>query len=153
MTDSERLSRIKVLMARIQEELFALVTDDDTYWRLQESVIQRNHRLLTMRSPFFDMLNEQYVSTTASTIRRLVEKQNRDKTNVSIRILIEEINQLQNVLQQPLAESQLCDDLAQLTDIENRIKPYVDRVIAHHDRRGLAIGRFETECFGVGRHV
>ena len=48
---------LKEWMGWPKEELLALVTDDDTYWRLQEKVRRRNHRLLTTRSPYFDMLN------------------------------------------------------------------------------------------------
>jgi hypothetical protein len=73
-------AKLKEWMQWLKEELLALVTDDDTYWRLQEEVIYQNHRLLTMRSPYFDMLHYAYVSTTASAIRRLTEKQNKDGT-------------------------------------------------------------------------
>jgi hypothetical protein len=84
-------AQLKEWMRWLREELLALVTDDDTYWRLQEEVIYRNHRLLAMRSPFFDMLHYAYVSTTASAIRHLTEKQNKDKTNVSLRIVLQEV--------------------------------------------------------------
>jgi hypothetical protein len=125
-------------MARIESEMLALVTDDHTYWRLQKDVIQRNHRLLTMRSAYFDMLNYAYVSTTASAVRRLVEKQNKSKTIISLRVLLEEIKQHPTILKKPVPIEQLHQDLAALKDIEGRVKPYVDRLVAHHDRRGLA---------------
>jgi hypothetical protein len=138
MRDAQRLSRLRDWMARIESEMLALVTDDHTYWRLQKDVIQRNHRLLTMRSAYFDMLNYAYVSTTASAVRRLVEKQNKSKTIISLRVLLEEIKQHPTILKKPVPIEQLHQDLAALKDIEGRVKPYVDRLVAHHDRRGLA---------------
>lgn len=138
MTDPERFARIRQWLDMLRGELLALVTDDDTYWRLQKEVIQRNHRLLTMRSPFFDLLNSAYVSTTASAIRRLVERQNRDKTNVSLRILLDEIAEHPAALERPMPTEQIQNDLALLSEVECKLKPYVDRVVAHVDRRGLA---------------
>jgi hypothetical protein len=138
MTDPERLARIRRWLDLLREEFLALVTDDDTYWRLQKEVIQRNHRLLTMRSPFFDLVNSAYVSTTASAIRRLIETQNRGKTNVSLRILLDEIGKYPKVLERPIPVEQIRNDLARLDEVECKLKPYVDRVVAHLDRRGLA---------------
>jgi hypothetical protein len=91
-----------------------------------------------MRSPFFDLLNSAYVSTTASAIRRLIETQNRGRTNVSLRILLDEIGKHPKVLERPMAAEQIRNDLARLDEVECKLKPYVDRVVAHLDRRGLA---------------
>jgi len=129
---------LKEWMGWLKEELLALVTDDDTYWRMQEDVIHRNHRLLTMRSPYFDMLNYAYVSTTASAIRRLTEKQNRDKTNVSLRIVLQELEKDPTVFATRVPRHGLLSDLAKIEALEKVIKPYVDRIIAHHDKRGIA---------------
>ena len=91
-----------------------------------------------MRSPYFDMLHYAYVSTTTSAIRRLTEKQNRDKTNVSLRIVLQEIEKEPTVFARQVARPQLRIDIAKLEDLEKSIKPYADRIIAHHDRRGIA---------------
>ena len=131
-------AQLKEWMRRLKEELLALVTDNDTYWRLQEEVIYRNHRLLTMRSPYFDMLHYAYVSTTTSAIRRLTEKQNKGKTNVSLRIVLQEIEKDPVLFENLVPRTQLQSDLAALEGIEKIIKPYVDRIVAHHDRRGIA---------------
>jgi hypothetical protein len=45
-------------MKEIQNEILDLATDRDIYWKVQREVIQRNHRLLRIRSPFFDMIND-----------------------------------------------------------------------------------------------
>lgn len=70
-------------------------------------------------------------------MRRLVEKQNNDKTNISLRILIAEIKEHQPALNLPVTIDEIDRHMGQLVDVENRIKPYVDRAIAHNDRRGL----------------
>lgn len=137
----DRPAVLRDRLHEIKDELVGLVTDDDTYWRLQKDVIQRNPRLLKMRSPYFDMLNFAYVSTTASAVRRLTEKKNKDGTNLSLRILLEEIKSKMeegSVSLGELAPSQLDDDLALLDKTAQAVKQYVDRIIAHHDRRGLS---------------
>jgi len=91
-----------------------------------------------MRSPVFELLNSAYVSTTASAIRRLIETQNGGKTNVSLRILLDEIGKHPNVLERPMPAEQIRNDLARVGEVECKLKPYVDRVVAHLDRRGLA---------------
>jgi hypothetical protein len=131
-------AKLKQWMQWLKEEFLALVTDDDTYWRLQEEVIRRNHRLLTMRSPYFDMLNYAYVSTTTSAIRRLTEKQNKDRTNVSLRIVLQEIDKEPTIFATQITRPQLQLDLAKLEALEKTIKPYADRIVAHHDKRGIA---------------
>ena len=137
-------AKLKEWMLWLKEELMALVTDDDTYWRLQEEVIHRNQRLLTMRSPFFDMLHYSYVSTTTSAIRRLTEKQNQDKTNVSLRIVLQEIEKDPAVFASQVPRPELQLDLSSLQTLENVIKPYADRIVAHHDKRGIP----ETPKYG-----
>src|SRR5690242_1756389 len=114
--------QLRERMQWLKEELLALVTDDDTYWRLQEQVIRRNHRLLTMRSPFFDMLHYAYVSTTTSALRRLTEKQNKDKTNVSLRIVLQEIEKEPSVFARQVARPQLQLDIVKLEALEKIIK-------------------------------
>jgi hypothetical protein len=131
-------SQLKERMGWLRGELLALVTDDDTYWRLQEDVIKRNPRLLRMRSPYFDMLNFAYVSTTTSAIRRLTEKQNRDKTNVSLSIVLEKLEKRQTISGNQVPQLQIRLDLVRLEDLANVVKPYVDRIIAHNDKRGIA---------------
>lgn len=131
-------SQLKEWMAWLKEELLALVTDNDTYWRLQEAVIYRNRRLLTMRSPYFDMLNYAYVSTTTSAIRRLTEKQNKDKTNISLRIVLQEIENEPVLFEHQVPRPQLQSDIAALESLETTVKPYVDRIVTHHDKRGMA---------------
>jgi hypothetical protein len=131
-------AQLKEWMGWLKEEFLALVTDNDTYWRLQEEIISRNHRLLTMRSPYFDMLNYAYVSTTTSAIRRLTEKQNKDKTNVSLRIVLQEIENEPALFASKVARPELQLDLTKLEALEKTIKPYADRIVAHHDKRGIA---------------
>jgi hypothetical protein len=137
-------AQLKEWMQWLKEELIALATDDKTYWRLQEEVIYRNHRLLTMRSPYFDMLHYAYVSTTTTTIRRLTEKQNRDKTNVSLRVVLQEIENDPTIFARQVSRPQLQADLDSLETLEKVIKPYADRIVAHHDKRGIA----ETPKYG-----
>lgn len=137
MDDKARLARVRVWVERIKEEMIGLVTNDDTYWRLQHEVIAKNHRLLQMRSPFFDLLNSSYVQATASAIRRLTEKQNKGKTNISLRIILEELQSCSAALGGALRLKEVDEDIGLVDAIGNRIKTFVDQTVAHCDRRAL----------------
>ena len=75
-------------LVEIRNEVLSLATDRDVYWRVQREVIQKNARLLTTSSPFFDMLNDAYAHSTASRVRRLVDN---DSRTVSLRRLMEQL--------------------------------------------------------------
>jgi hypothetical protein len=84
------------------------------------------------------MLHSGYVCTTTSAIQRLTEKQNRDKSNVSLRIVLQEIEKEPSVFTTQVPRTQVQLDLAKLETLEKTIKPYADRIVAHHDKRGIA---------------
>jgi hypothetical protein len=56
-TVQNRKLRIARDLEEIGNEVMELATDREVYWKVQREVIQRNARLLEMRSAFFDMMN------------------------------------------------------------------------------------------------
>jgi hypothetical protein len=115
----------------IRNEVLDLATDRDVYWKVQREVIQQNVRLLTTRSPFLDMLNDAYAHATASRIRRLVDH---DYRAVSLRRLIEELAQYPDLLAGKMSLDDLKQHLAELDGTCKKVKDYVDKFVAHHDR-------------------
>ncbi len=122
-------------LIEIRNEILDLATDRDVYWKVQRDVIQRNTRLLTMRSPFFDMLNDAYAHATASRVRRLVD---RDYRTISLRRLIEALRDYPDLLAGRMSLADLEEDLAQLDRTCENVKGYVDQFVAHHDRNSSA---------------
>jgi hypothetical protein len=119
----------------LRTEVIELATDRDIYWKVQREVIQKNHRLLTMRSAFFDMLNDAYAHAAASRIRRLLD---RDSRTVSLRQLIEQLIEDPSSLRGNLTNDDLRNDLEALHKTCEHVKAYVDQVVAHHDRNRTA---------------
>src|SRR5258708_4958424 len=119
----------------IRSEVLDLATDRDVYWRVQREVIQRNARLLAMRSPFFDMLNDAYAHATASRIRRLVDHNSRA---VSLRRLIEDLADYPDLLAGKISVEDLKHHLKELDGTCKKVKHYVDQFVAHHDRKSSA---------------
>jgi AbiU2 len=101
------------------------------YWRVQREVIQKNARLLTTRSPFFDMLNDSYAHATASRVRRLVDH---DSRTVSLRRLIEQLADYPDLLAGKMSADDLKNDLAELDTTCKKVKDYVNQFVAHHER-------------------
>jgi DNA mismatch repair ATPase MutS len=122
-------------LVEIRNEVLSLATDRDVYWRVQREVIQKNARLLTTSSPFFDMLNDAYAHATASRVRRLVDH---DSRTVSLRRLLEQLADYPELLAGKMSADDLKRDLAELETTCKKVKDYVDQFVAHHDRNSCA---------------
>jgi hypothetical protein len=127
--------RASAELAEIRDEILDLATDRDVYWKVQREVIQRNARLLTARSPFFDMMNDSYAHATASRIRRLIDRDNRV---ISLRRLIEALRDYPDLLSAKMSTQELMEDLAKLDQTCEKVKGYVDQFVAHQDRSSSA---------------
>ena len=112
-----------------------LATDHDIYWKVQHEVIQKNARLLSMRSAFFDMMNNAYAHSMASRVRRLTD---RDQRTLSLRTMIEWVMKHPDLWRGKLTPRDLKADLVLLDKTCNKVKKYVDQFVAHHDRNSSA---------------
>jgi len=119
-------------LLEIRNEILDLATDRDIYWMFQREIIQRNPRLLTTRSPFFEMINNAYAHATASRVRRLVD---RDYRTISLRRLIECLGEQPDLWAGKIVPAEMKEDLAQLDKTCEKVKAYVDQFVAHHDRK------------------
>lgn len=117
-------------MLALRDELSCVLTDRDVYWKTQR-VIKSNARLMEMRSAFFDLFNDSYVYSTAMALRRICERSS-DVTSL--------MNVLDGIKQCPGLSSgvdleELARDIDALEEISRSVKDYVDKYIAHHDRK------------------
>lgn len=130
---SSNLFRERALaeLLEIRSEVLDLATDKDIYWKVQKDIIQRNVRLLTIRNPFFDMLNDAYAHATAMRIRRLVDKDNR---TISLYRLLQELKGYPDLTGNELKQGELEQDIDALRNATAKVKDYVDQFVAHHDR-------------------
>jgi hypothetical protein len=116
-------------------EIMELATDRDIYWKVQHEVIQKNARLLSMRSAFFDIMNNAYAHSMASRVRRLVDRRQR---TLSLRTLIEWVMKKPDLWHGKFTLQDLKTDLVVLDKTCTKVKRYVDQFIAHHDRSSSA---------------
>jgi hypothetical protein len=136
------LERALVELREIRNEIIDLATDYDIYWKVQREVIQRNPRLLTIRSAFFDMLNDAYAHSTAMRVRRLVDKDNR---TISLRGLLKELSKYPDLSKDRVSADELTADINELDQGTSKVKDYVDQFIAHHDRSPVATAPIHRE--------
>jgi len=122
-------------LREIRNEVIDLATDRDIYWKVQHEVIQRNPRLLMIRSAYFDMLNDAYSHSAAMRVRRLVDK---DSRTISLRRLLEELREYPDLLDGRVTEVELAADGVELDRTTAKVKNYVDQFIAHHQRSPIA---------------
>lgn len=130
MSDQQqRLERLKQQMRLLREELISLLTDQDVYWKTQ-AVIKSNARLMTMRSPFFDLFNDSFVYSTVMGLRRITERSNQV---VSLLNVLCEIKQYPKIAP-GIDFATLCEDIDKLKKLGTCVRDYADKYVAHHDR-------------------
>lgn len=129
-------------LREIRNEVIDLATDYDIYWKVQRDVIQRNPRLLMIRSAFFDMVNDAYAHSAAMRVRRLVDKDNR---TISLRGLLNDLSKYPELLKGRVSEVELAADSKELDQATSKVKDYVDQFIAHHDRSPVATAPIHRE--------
>ena len=122
-------------LSEIRDEVICLATDYAIYWKVQREVIQRNTRLLTIRSAFFDMLNDAYAHSAAMRVRSLVDE---DSRTISLRRLLKELSKYADLLRGQVSEAELAEDSYKLDRATSKVKGYVDQFIAHHDGSPVA---------------
>jgi hypothetical protein len=141
LSSKNLLERALVELREIRNEIIDLATDYDIYWKVQREMIQRNPRLLTIRSAFFDMLNDAYAHSAAMRVRRLVDKDNR---TISLRGLLKELSKYPD-LSKGVSADELAADINELDQGTSKVKDYVDQFIAHHDRLPVATAPIHRE--------
>jgi len=124
-----------VELREVRSEIVALATDRDIYWKVQHEVIHRNRRLLTVHSPYFDMLNDAYAHATAARVRRLVDK---DKRTISLLRLLRQLVRYPDLFNETMSTEEVVQDADDLERATSKITDYVDQFVAHHDRTPVA---------------
>lgn len=123
-------------LREIRDEVVDLATDRDIYWRFEREVVQRNRRLLTIRSAFLEMLRGTYVDSATMRVRRLIDK---DQRTISLRRLLVQLARYPDLIEGKLGVEALNRDAAELDSVGDKIKNYVDQHVAHHDRMQTAL--------------
>lgn len=130
-------------LERLRDEILCLATDRDIYWKVQKEVIQRNSKLLTIRSPFIDMLDRSYAHATVASIRRLTDGR---KGTVSLTRVLRELQGQPEKFVRHIGEvagekwvmqvnkKEIEQDLKSLQETCEPVKRYADQYVAHHDR-------------------
>lgn len=129
-------------LREIRNGVIDLATDYDIYWKVQRDVIQRNPRLLMIRTAFFDMVNDAYAHSAAMRVRRLVDKDNR---TISLRGLLNDLSKYPELLKGRVSEVELAADSKELDQATSKVKDYVHQFIAHHDRSPVATAPIHRE--------
>lgn len=84
----------------------------------------------------FDLLNDSYVYSTAIRLRRISERGN---GIISLLNVLDEIQACPQLMSQE-DPALLCDDIAVTETLSDSVRKYVDKYVAHHDRKREPIG-------------
>jgi hypothetical protein len=123
-------------LAAIRGEVLDLATDRDIYWKVEQEVIQRNRRLLSIRSAYLDMVRGSYADAVSSRVRRLID---RDQQTISLRKLLVELKEYPKLLPEGFSPEELERDIEELDRTASKIKGFVDQHVAHHQRNPVAV--------------
>ena len=92
------------------------------------------------------MLNDAYAHSTATRVRRLIDRNNR---TISVRRLLKDLGKYPDVLPEIIGKDELVRDIELLDRATSKIKGYVDQFVAHHDRKPTSEAPIYRELNGA----
>jgi hypothetical protein len=134
MADEQFLQHVTDDLLDLRGQFLDLVEDHEIYWKVQ-GLIQSNARLMTARSCFFDMVNDSFSYWAAIRVRRIVDADNR---TISLLRFLSDLASHPSVLNGTITEDEVQKEIWELHEETKKIKSYVDKCVAHHDRKPTA---------------
>lgn len=165
MTDRERLTRALGWLDTIADQVKGLLINDYVFWEIQK-IIKANSELCETRSTFFfEWIRSVFAHSVAAGIRRQTGLDRQSVSLHRLLLELQKYPRLitrkyhRNLYRQMSAEvlrrvdaaydeyvgpgrteldpARIQDDIDLLKLTSQRIHHYVDRIVAHHDQRGL----------------
>lgn len=134
--------RARTELREIGNQVLALTSDRDIYWKLESEIIQRNPQLAEARSEFFDMLRGCYVDAMTARVLRLLDGQEGD---VSLPRVLAQLADFPELLQDKMTESEFAEDRGALERTAANLRKMTTPHVGHHERTLAALGAVHRE--------
>jgi len=142
LSEKQFRERARTELRQIGEQLRALATDRDVYWKLEREIVEPNPQLKHGRSAFLDMLRGCYVEAMTARVLRLLQP---DDEDASLPRILEHLRAYPDLLHERLSQREFADDRSALQKAVIHIQRAAVPRAGHHERTLSALATAHRE--------
>ena len=142
LSEKQFRERARSELREVGEQLKALATDRDIYWRLERDVVANNPQLKNARSAFLDMLRGCYVEAMTARMLRLLQGGDAD---VCLSEILEQLTSYPELIHGKLTQREFADDRRALQQAVVNIRRATVPRASHHERTLPALASAHRE--------
>lgn len=142
LSEKQFRERAKSELRQIGEQVLALATDRDIYWKLEREIIQNNPQLSEARSELLDMLRGCYVDAMIARLLRLL---NGEDDGVSLPRVLAQLTDYPQLLHDRITQSEFADDRGALERSATRLQGFTASHVGRHERTLSALASTHRE--------
>ncbi len=142
LSEKQFRERARTELRQIGEQLKALATDRDVYWKLERDIVEPNSQLKHGRHAFLDMLRGCYVEAMTARVLRLLQPADED---ASLPRILEHLRAYPDLMHDRLSQREFTDDRKALQSAVLNIRRTAVPRAAHHERTLSALASANRE--------
>ena len=142
LSEKQFRERAKSELREIGEQVLALATDRDIYWKLERDIIQQNAQLSQARNELLDMLRGCYVDAMVARLIRLLDGED---GGVSLPRVLAQLAEYPELRHDRITESEFADDRGALERTAARLRRFAPSHVGRHERTLSALASAHRE--------
>jgi hypothetical protein len=142
LSEKQFRERAKSELREIGEQVLALATDRDIYWKLEREVVQPNPQLYEARSEVLDMLRGCYVDAMVARLLRLLDG---EQGGISLPRVLAQLVEYPQLLHDRITESEFADDRGALERTAARLRRFTASHVGRPERTLPALASAHRE--------
>lgn len=142
LSEKQFRERAKTELREIGNQVLALTSDRDIYWKFEIEIVQTNPQLAEGRSEFLDMLRGCYVDAMTVRVLRVLDG---DEGGVSLPRVLAQLAEYSELLHDKITESEFADDRGALERSAANLRKLTTPHVGHHERTLSALGSVHRE--------
>ena len=142
LSEKQFRERAKTELRQIGDQVLALATDRDIYWKLEREVIQNNPQLSEARSELVGMLRGCYVDAMVARLLRLLDG---EEDGVSLPRVLAQLTDYPELLHDRVTETEFADDRGALERTAARLRRFATSHVGRHERTPSALASAHRE--------
>lgn len=142
LSEKQFRERAKTELRQIGDQVLALATDRDIYWKLEREIIQNNPQLSDARSELLDMVRGCYVDAMIARLLRLLDSED---DGVSLPRVLAQLTEYPVLLHDRITEGEFADDRGALERAVARLRSFSASHVGRHERTLSALASTHRE--------
>jgi hypothetical protein len=142
LNEKQFRERAKSALRQIGDQVLAMATDRDIYWKLEREIIQNNLQLSEARSELLDMLRGCFVDAMVARLLRLLDGED---DGVSLPRVLVQLADYPELLHDRITETEFADDRGALERTAARLRRFLGSHLGRHERTLSALASTHRE--------